>query len=157
MQISRPLPVDFHGIALAWAEGHDLASIAQRSRMQEGDLVGALQKTLDLIGQLRGAASRARSATSLVPLLDEADDCCGGAWSRRAIAGPWPACRARGGRRGGLGRADRDRRRARTAGLGQATRDRAPAAAPPACHPPSGAAPKQAPTQPQGQAGRRRR
>jgi superfamily II RNA helicase len=73
LQMSRPLPVDFHGVALAWAEGHDLASIAQRARLQEGDLVGALQKTLDLIGQLRGAAMQGRLGAGLVPLLDEAD------------------------------------------------------------------------------------
>jgi ATP-dependent RNA helicase HelY len=73
LQMSRPLPVDFHGVALAWAEGHELASIAQRSRMQEGDLVGALQKTLDLIGQLRGAAQRGPLGQGLIPLLDEAD------------------------------------------------------------------------------------
>jgi superfamily II RNA helicase len=73
LQMSRPLPVDFHGVALAWAEGHQLASIAQRARIQEGDLVGALQKTLDLIGQLRGAALQGPLGARLVPLLDEAD------------------------------------------------------------------------------------
>src|SRR5207302_3196148 len=72
VQISRPLPVDFHGVALAWSEGHDLASIAQRARIQEGDLVGALQKTLDLIGQMRGAALQGPLGAGLVPLLDEA-------------------------------------------------------------------------------------
>src|SRR5918912_4561338 len=71
--MSRPLPVDFHGVALAWAEGHELADIAQRAHLQEGDLVGALQKTLDLIGQLRGAAQRGPLGTNLVPTLDEAD------------------------------------------------------------------------------------
>jgi superfamily II RNA helicase len=73
LQMSRPLPVDFHGVALAWAEGHELASIAQRARMQEGDLVGALQKTLDLTGQLRGAALQGPLGTRLVTLLDKAD------------------------------------------------------------------------------------
>jgi len=73
LQMSRPLPVDFHGVALAWSEGHDLQSIAQRSRMQEGDVVGALQKTLDLIGQLRGAAIQGPLGAGLVPVLDEAD------------------------------------------------------------------------------------
>ncbi len=73
LQMSRPLPVDFHGVALAWAEGHDLATIGQRARMQEGDLVGALQKTLDLIGQLRDAAHQGPLGVNLVPLLDEAD------------------------------------------------------------------------------------
>src|SRR5215471_8477341 len=73
LQMSRPLPVDFYGVALAWAEGQDLADIARRIHMQEGDLVGALQKTLDLIGQLRGAALRGPLGAGLVPRLDEAD------------------------------------------------------------------------------------
>lgn len=73
LQMSRPLPVDFHGVALAWAEGQDLATIAQRSRMQEGDLVGALQKTLDLINQVRDAAQQGPLGTNLVPLLEQAD------------------------------------------------------------------------------------
>ncbi|HEX8968085.1 MAG TPA: hypothetical protein VF937_09410, partial [Chloroflexota bacterium] len=73
LQMSRALPVDFHGVALAWAEGHDLASIAQRAHLQEGDLVGALQKTLDLIGQLRGAAQQGPLGARLIPLLDQAD------------------------------------------------------------------------------------
>ena len=73
VQISRPLPIDFHGLALAWAEGDDLADIAQRARIQEGDLVGALQKTLDLVGQLRGAAQQGPLGGNLTPLLDEAD------------------------------------------------------------------------------------
>jgi hypothetical protein len=47
--------------------------IAQRARLQEGDLVGALQKTLDLIGQLRNAAQQGPVGTRLVPLLDQAD------------------------------------------------------------------------------------
>src|SRR5262249_22443476 len=74
LQMSRPLPVDFHGVALAWAEGHDLLSISQRSRLQEGDLVGALQKTLDLISQMRGAAVKGPLGVNLVPLLDAADE-----------------------------------------------------------------------------------
>jgi superfamily II RNA helicase len=73
LQMSRALPVDFHGVALAWAEGHELLSISQRARLQEGDLVGALQKTLDLISQLRGAAHQGPLGAGLVPLLDEAD------------------------------------------------------------------------------------
>ncbi|MFN0071519.1 MAG: DEAD/DEAH box helicase [Chloroflexota bacterium] len=59
LAISRPLPLDFQGVALAWAEGSSLSDIAQRSRIAEGDLVGLLQKTLDLLSQLKVAASRA--------------------------------------------------------------------------------------------------
>jgi DSHCT (NUC185) domain len=73
LKISRPLPADFRGVALAWARGEELAPIAQRARIQEGDLVAALQKTLDLIGQLRGAAQRGPLGERLVPKLDEAD------------------------------------------------------------------------------------
>jgi hypothetical protein len=73
LQMSRPLPVDFHGVALAWADGQELATIAGRARMQEGDVVGALQKTLDLISQLRGAAQQGPLGARLIPLLDEAD------------------------------------------------------------------------------------
>lgn len=73
LQISRPLPVDFHGVALAWADGDELAPIAQRTRIQEGDLVAALQKTLDLIGQLKGAALRGPLGAGLLASLDEAD------------------------------------------------------------------------------------
>lgn len=73
LQISRPLPAEFHGVALAWAEGEPLVEIAQRARLQEGDLVAALQKTLDLIGQLKGAALRGPLGEGLVASLDEAD------------------------------------------------------------------------------------
>jgi superfamily II RNA helicase len=73
LRISQPLPRDFHGLALAWANGEELAAIAQRARIQEGDLVAALQKTLDLIGQLRAAALRGPLGDALVPNLDEAD------------------------------------------------------------------------------------
>jgi superfamily II RNA helicase len=59
LDISRPLPLDFQGVALAWAEGNTLTDIAQRSRIAEGDLVGLLQKTLDLLDQVKNAASRA--------------------------------------------------------------------------------------------------
>jgi superfamily II RNA helicase len=62
LDISRPLPLDFQGVALAWAEGNALTEIAQRSRIAEGDLVGLLQKTLDLLNQVRVAASRAGSS-----------------------------------------------------------------------------------------------
>jgi superfamily II RNA helicase len=73
VQISRPLPPDFHGVALAWAQGDDLADIARRAHLQEGDLVGALQKTLDLVGQIRQAALRGEIGAPLIPILDDAD------------------------------------------------------------------------------------
>ena len=82
VQISRPLVDDLRGVALAWAEGGELGEIAQRSRIAEGDLVGLLQKTIDIVNQLRGAAERAEvparradrlDAQSLLPGLVEAD------------------------------------------------------------------------------------
>ncbi len=73
LQISRPLPPDFYGVALAWAGGEPLSEISRRSRVQEGDLVGALQKTLDLVGQLRSAALRGPLGEGLLPKLEAAD------------------------------------------------------------------------------------
>jgi ATP-dependent RNA helicase HelY len=66
LEISRPLNEDFRGLALAWAEGRTLAEIAYRARLAEGDLVGVLQKTLDLLGQLRKAAE-ARGSSDAGP------------------------------------------------------------------------------------------
>ncbi len=73
LQVSRPLPLDFHGLALAWANGEELGEIARRARIQEGDLVGALQKTLDLLGQLRHAATQGPLGEGLLATLEEAD------------------------------------------------------------------------------------
>ena len=55
VEVSRPINADLKGVALAWAEGDELGEIAQRTRIAEGDLVGLLQKTLDILGQLRAA------------------------------------------------------------------------------------------------------
>jgi superfamily II RNA helicase len=55
LTVSEPLNEEFRGVALAWAEGRPLGEIADRARLAEGDLVGLLQKTLDLLGQLRAA------------------------------------------------------------------------------------------------------
>ena len=57
LSVSEPLNEDFRGIALAWAQGRPLGEIADRARLAEGDLVGVLQKTLDLLGQLRTAVN----------------------------------------------------------------------------------------------------
>ena len=95
--------------------------------MQEGDLVGALQKTLDLIGQLRGAAQQGPLGAGLVPLLDEADALLRrGVVERQLSRGRSAACptvgRGRGRRlgiarrcrgRGGAGLADRAQRATR--------------------------------------------
>jgi superfamily II RNA helicase len=55
VEVSRMINADLKGVALAWAEGEDLGDISQASRIAEGDLVGLLQKTLDILGQLRSA------------------------------------------------------------------------------------------------------
>ncbi|MCC6175002.1 MAG: DEAD/DEAH box helicase [Chloroflexi bacterium] len=57
--ISRPINEDLKGVALAWAEGDELGDIARRSRLAEGDLVGLLQKTIDILNQLRSALEHA--------------------------------------------------------------------------------------------------
>jgi superfamily II RNA helicase len=59
IEISRMINADLKGVGLAWAQGEDLGEIAQRSRIDEGDLVGLLQKSLDILGQLRNALERA--------------------------------------------------------------------------------------------------
>jgi ATP-dependent RNA helicase HelY len=74
LEISRPINEDFRGIALAWAEGRNLGEIAQRARLAEGDLVGVLQKTLDLLGQLRSAAQHLPTkGVDLLSRLNQAD------------------------------------------------------------------------------------
>src|SRR4051812_45572355 len=74
VQQSRPLHEDFRGIALAWCQGAEIGPIAMRARIAEGDLVSTLQKTLDVIGQLKDAVHAARRGMeTLLPLLEEAD------------------------------------------------------------------------------------
>ncbi|HEX2924182.1 MAG TPA: hypothetical protein VHS28_09160, partial [Chloroflexota bacterium] len=61
MALSSPLSAEFRGIALAWANGADIADISSRSGLAEGDLVFALQKTIDLCKQIGQAASVSRT------------------------------------------------------------------------------------------------
>ena len=61
VSLSSPFSPEFRGIALAWAGGADLATIAARSGLAEGDLVFALQKTIDLCKQIGVAASASRT------------------------------------------------------------------------------------------------
>ncbi len=72
---SRVLNEEFRGLALAWAQGMALGEIAGRARLAEGDLVVTLQKTLDVLGQLRDAAvhSRHDGSPDLVTRFDQAD------------------------------------------------------------------------------------
>ncbi|HZR97935.1 MAG TPA: DEAD/DEAH box helicase [Chloroflexota bacterium] len=67
VEVSRPLYEEFHGVALAWAQGWTLKEIAVRTRIAEGDLVGHFQKALDLLGQLRNAARQAHAAPTIGP------------------------------------------------------------------------------------------
>jgi hypothetical protein len=73
VEISRMINADFKGVGLAWAEGEALGEIAQRSRLAEGDLVGLLQKTLDILGQLRGALEHADVPPRRAERLDVPD------------------------------------------------------------------------------------
>jgi ATP-dependent RNA helicase HelY len=74
LEISHPINEDFRGLALAWAEGRNLGEIAERARLAEGDLVGVLQKTLDLLGQLRSAAQHLPTkSVDLLSRLEQAD------------------------------------------------------------------------------------
>ena len=73
VEVSRMVNADMKGIALAWAYGDDLGEIAERSRIVEGDLVGLLQKSLDILGQLRAALQRAETPPRRAERLDVAD------------------------------------------------------------------------------------
>ena len=53
--VSRFLPDTFAGPALLWAQGRPLAECAALVQLAEGDVISGLQKTLDLLGQLRDA------------------------------------------------------------------------------------------------------
>ena len=53
--VSRFLPDTFAGPALLWAQGRPLAECAALVQLAEGDVISGLQKTLDLVGQLRDA------------------------------------------------------------------------------------------------------
>ena len=73
IEVSRLINADLKGVALAWAYGDDLGEIAERSRIVEGDLVGLLQKSLDILGQLRAALARADVPPRRSDRLDVAD------------------------------------------------------------------------------------
>jgi ATP-dependent RNA helicase HelY len=73
VDVSRLINADFKGVALAWAEGEELGDIAQRSRIAEGDLVGLLQKTLDILGQLRAAVDQIQVPARRADRIDRPD------------------------------------------------------------------------------------
>jgi superfamily II RNA helicase len=73
VDVSRMINADLKGVALAWAEGDDLGEIAARSRIAEGDLVGLLQKTLDILGQLRSALAHAEVPPRRADRIDGPD------------------------------------------------------------------------------------
>lgn len=56
LELSKPLSLDLAGVALAWARGESLEDCCRRGRLAEGDFVLLIQKTIDLLGQLRDAA-----------------------------------------------------------------------------------------------------
>ena len=74
VQISRPLPVDFHGLALAWAEGRRPGLRSRSGRASRKAIWSArCRRRSTWSGQMRGAALQGPLGTHLVPLLDEAD------------------------------------------------------------------------------------
>ena len=73
VEVSRPINDDLKGVALAWAEGDELGEIAERSRIAEGDLVGLLQKTLDILGQLRAAVEQIDMPARRADRIDRPD------------------------------------------------------------------------------------
>lgn len=72
VNLSHPLAPQFRGVALAWATGATLSDLSARSGLAEGDIVFALQKTIDLCRQIGQAAGCSRS-TSLVRRAAEAE------------------------------------------------------------------------------------
>jgi len=73
VEVSRPINADLKGVALAWANGDDLGDISERSRIAEGDLVGLLQKVLDILGQLQAALQHADVPPRRAERLDVRD------------------------------------------------------------------------------------
>ncbi len=74
LALSRPLSPDLAGVALLWAQGVSLEECCRRGRLAEGDFVLLIQKTIDLLGQLREAAQAEGGAEGLglAALLGEA-------------------------------------------------------------------------------------
>ena len=73
LDLSRPIPIDFVGLVLAWYHGTNLGELAERSRLAEGDLVMIIQKTIDLCRQVRQALRRADPTHPLIPCLGLAE------------------------------------------------------------------------------------
>jgi ATP-dependent RNA helicase HelY len=61
LDLSQPLSPQFRGVALAWATGSDLSTLSSRSGLAEGDIVFALQKTIDICRQIGQAALHSRT------------------------------------------------------------------------------------------------
>ena len=72
LDLSSPLTSELRGVGLAWANGEGLADLSGRSGLSEGDIVFALQKTLDLCRQIRQAAP-ASHTPSAARLAGEAE------------------------------------------------------------------------------------
>ncbi|HEX9016307.1 MAG TPA: hypothetical protein VF960_09965, partial [Chloroflexota bacterium] len=60
VDLSTPISEQFRGVGLGWATGASLGSIAERSGLAEGDIVFALQKTIDICRQMAQAAPYSR-------------------------------------------------------------------------------------------------
>jgi len=61
VDLTGPLASEFRGVGLAWVTGAPLADLAARTGLAEGDIVFALQKTIDLCRQIAQAAAFSRT------------------------------------------------------------------------------------------------
>ena len=73
LELSKPLALGLAAVALAWAQGASLEECCRRGRLAEGDFVILIQKTIDLLGQLR-AATLAYSAPGASDLSERLAD-----------------------------------------------------------------------------------
>ncbi len=74
LALSTPLSLDLTGLVWGWANDATLHECCRRGRLAEGDFVMLVQKTIDLLGQLRSAAREEATpaAASLSVSLKEA-------------------------------------------------------------------------------------
>ncbi len=61
LSVPKLMP-DFHGVALCWAHGKSLGDLLQQIDMAEGDLLMALNQTIDLLQQVHSAVGHVLDA-----------------------------------------------------------------------------------------------
>lgn len=72
--VSKFLSETFVGPALLWAQGKSLAECANLVQLAEGDVISGLQKTLDLLGQLREATLHAAPKAQTLAITLQASE-----------------------------------------------------------------------------------